>query len=398
MPLAAFERLLGSDHVRAIDGENLDGAPISGEIRPGTPEQVAACLRIASEEKQAVVACGGRSKLGWGNRPETGPLVLLSLVGLEHPYDLDADEGIVTTGVGVGVAQLREDAAAAGKRTLLDGPHAGATVGGTVAADPVCAGVAPDRRLRNDLLGIQVALPSGSLSRAGGRVVKNVSGYDLVRLQCGAHGTLGVITEVTLRLRPIPEARSVFARTLPSIEEAFHRAGELLESRVEPAGAAIHFGHGHCSLLWVLEGSEADVRGRAGRFEGESVEAGAWDEVDRSLVSAPPEGNARVRLLGRASDTETLCSRLEGAGGTPVVGLPLLGLVFGDLPEEVVPQLVGAAQESGTPVFVEQASPELKGRLDVFGLLPDTLSLMRALKARFDPARVLSPGRFVGRI
>lgn len=398
MSLAVFERVLGAEYVRTVDEERLDGVPIIGEVRPGTSEEVAACLRVATEEGQALLACGGGSKLAWGNTPDASTLVRLSLSRLDHPFELDAAEGFATAGVGISLARLREGASALGKCTLLDGPHERATVGGSVAADAFGATINRDRRLRDELLGLQVALPCGSLARAGGRVVKNVTGYDLVRLHCGAYGTLGVITDVTLRLRPIPEQRSILTRRVSSTDEAFRFAGELGESRVEPAGAAVRFRDGDGFLAWVLEGSEAGVRARAARFEGEIAEARVWEEIDEILASVAPDGCARLRVLGRPSDTETLWRWLEGIGGKPAVALPLVGLVFGDLVEEAVPGAVGAARASGTAVFVEHASPSLKGRIDVFGPAPDTTPLMRALKTRFDPNRVLAPGRLVGRV
>jgi glycolate oxidase FAD binding subunit len=398
MSLAAFESVLGAEHVQTIDGERLDGVPVIGEIRPGTPEEVAGCLQVAAAEAQAVLVCGGGSKLGWGNAADTPTLVRLLLTRLDHPLELDAAEGVAVVGPGVSLVRLRDEAAAAGKRVLLGAPHPGATVGGSVAADAFCAAVHPSHRLRDEILGLQVALPSGSLARAGGRVVKNVTGYDLVRLHCGAYGTLGVITEVTLRLRPISEQRWVVTRRVSSSAEACRLAGELSESRVEPTAAAVRTREGEGLLVWILEGSEADVRARAERFEGERAEPTLWEEIEGSLASVPTPGHARLRVLGRPSDTEARWLWLESVGGKPALALPLVGLVFGDLAEEAVPEAVGAARESGTAVFVEHASPALKGRVDVFGSAPDTMPLMRVLKARFDPNRVLAPGRFVGRI
>jgi glycolate oxidase FAD binding subunit len=393
----AFEALLGSRHVQETRGEHLDGVPIRCEVRPGTPEEVAACLRIAGEERQALFACGGATKLDCGNVVDSSELLRLSLARLDQPFELQPDEGIATLGAGVSLARLRDQVAAHGKWTLLDTPHPNATVGGTVATDAFSALLSADRRLRNDLLGIRVALPGGTLARAGGRVVKNVTGFDLVRLHCGAYGTLGVITEVTVRLRPVPETNCVLARPASSVIEAFHMAGMLVESRAEPAGAAIRPTETGLLVSWVLEGSEADVRVRAERFRGEGADSSVWSEVQAALVSIPPDGAARVRLLGRTSDVAAMWRWLEEAGGKPIVALPLVGIVVGDRPEDRVLDRVGAARESGKTVVIERASPTIKGRIDVFGPVPDSVPLIRALKARFDPQRLLSPGRALGR-
>jgi FAD/FMN-containing dehydrogenase len=135
MSLAGFQRVLGAEHVRTIEGERLDDVPIIGEVRPGTSEEVAACLRLATEERQALLACGGGTKLAWGNTPDAPTLVRLSLARLDHPFELDAPEGIATVGGGVPLARLSERATAEGKRTLLASPHDLATVGGGVATD-----------------------------------------------------------------------------------------------------------------------------------------------------------------------------------------------------------------------------------------------------------------------
>jgi glycolate oxidase FAD binding subunit len=398
MPLGPFEAIVGPEFVRETHGESLDGIPLVGEISPATAEEIAACLRAAAEGGQPLVPCGGGSKLLLGNRPDAKGLVRLSLSRLDATFDLDAEEGVGTASAGVRLERLRSEAAAMGRRTRIDTPHPGATVGGTIATGAFGPALHADRRIRDDLLGVRVALPSGALTRAGGRVVKNVTGYDLVRLQCGAHGTLGVVTESTFRLRPAPEDRRLLARRLSTVDEAFEVAGRLLASGAEPDGSAVRSEEGGALLLWVLEGSEGAVSARASRFEGETADEAAWNELERVLVSPASEGAARLRLMERPSDTSALWARLGSVGGRALVALPGTGIVLGDVPEERAPAAVEGLRRSLAAVVVEQASAVLKERIDVFDPAPDTLPLMRALKVRFDPERILSPGRFVGRI
>ena len=263
-----------------------------------------------------------------------------------------------------------------------------------MAADAISAGLRADRRPRNELLGIQVALPSGTLTRAGGRVVKNVTGFDLVRLHCGAYGTLGVITELIFRLRALPEAQRSFIREIRSSDDAFRLAGELMQSGVEPEGVMVHASRGIVELLWRLEGPTEDVRERTMRFEGEDAEPGVWPSVEALLVDAPRDGHARVRMLGRASDTGSLWGWL-GEHGVPVLALPLVGIVLGDLEEPRAEAAVRQAREAGMTVVVERASSPLKARLEAFGFEPGARGLMQTLKRRFDPQGVLAPGRFL---
>jgi glycolate oxidase FAD binding subunit len=392
-----FEELVGRDGVRQAPDDRLDGIPIAFEVSPGTAEEVAACLRVAAEQRAAVVPSGGGSKLAWGNPPDAKEVVRLSLARLDRTFSIEPEEGIGIVGAGVRLDRLREATAALGRRSLLDTRHEGATVGGTVATEAFGASLGPENRLRGELLGIQVALPNGTLARAGGRVVKNVTGFDLVRLQCGAYGTLGVITEVVIRLRPSPQERRVLFRESSSVDEALNAAGELLSSSVRPCGAAVPIGQG-VRLVWVVEGSGADVVARTSRFDGDPATISIWEEIERELARASSSGRARVRLLGRGSDVGALIGWLERNGGTTTLVLPSAGVVFGELPEKGGPARIEAGRSAGHTIFVEQASTDCKACIDVFGPEPDTMPLMRALKERFDRDRLLSPGRFLGRI
>ena len=214
-----FERVVGAEYASRPDGETLDGVPVVAVLRPADAGQVAACLADARAHGVAVVAGGGGSKLALGNRSRADELVRLDLGRLGEPAEVQADEGIASFGAGVSVARAERMAGERGMRTTLETGFAGATVGGTIAADPVGVESSLDQRLRHDLLGLEVALPNGTVSWCGGRVVKNVTGFDLVRLYCGSFGTLGVVTRATLRVYPLPESRLVFARECASVAD-----------------------------------------------------------------------------------------------------------------------------------------------------------------------------------
>jgi glycolate oxidase FAD binding subunit len=398
MPLRPFEAIVGKEFVRETPGEELDGIPVVGEIAPGSPEEIAGCLRAARESGQALVPCGGRSKLGLGNRADARDLLRISLERLSGPLEIEPAEGVGRAGAGVAVERLRAGCRSVGRRTLLETPHDAATVGGTIAADAFGARLGPGARLRDDLLGIRVALPDGTLARSGGRVVKNVTGFDLVRLHCGACGTLGVITEAIFRLRPTPEGVRILSRELNSAERALADAGSLLRCGVEPEGVVILPAERGARLLWALEGTSRDVASRAARFDGEAADEAAWREAERGIAGEAAPGSARVRLLGRASDSASLWAALCETGGRPRLALPMAGILLGDLPEEKAPEAVQSVRSTGVVLLVEEASPTLKARLEVFGLDSDSLPLMASLKERFDPVRVLAPGRFAGRI
>jgi glycolate oxidase FAD binding subunit len=397
----AFNEIVGEAHVERRHDERLDGVCITAVVRPGNAEEVAECLGVATRDGLPLVASGAGTKLGWGNRPAASALVRLDLSRLAGVVDLDADEGVASVEAGVTLGEFATRARACGKHTFLDPGRPDASVGGTIATDPPdpCAG--PEPRLRDDLLGLRVALADGRLTRCGGRVVKNVTGFDLVRLYCGSFGTLGVIVEATLRLRPRPESERVLVRAAATFEAACETAREILEARVRPAGLAILPEASAWRVVWRVAGAEADVALRAGRRAGDSATLRDWESVGRALVGdAAGEERVRVRLASRATDSVALGRDLRLHGGEHALraALPAAGIVLGEIDPSAAGDLLEEAVRHDWVVFVERAAPALKQHIDVFGAPPPSLGLMRVLKQRFDPKRVLSPGRFVGRL
>jgi glycolate oxidase FAD binding subunit len=390
-----FARVVGRTNAFLPAGETLDGVPVGLVVRPGSAAEVAACLAEARALGLAVVATGGGTKLGWGNRADAPGLVRLDLARLDRIAELDADEGVATVEPGTRVEILAGRAAASGKRTLLDSGHAGETVGGVIATDAFGPEGSHERRARNELLGLEVALPDGTLARCGGRVVKNVTGFDLVRLQCGAFGTLGVITEATVRLRALPASRVVLGRALPGFADAVESALEIAASGAAPAGLAVlPVGRG-AEVLGLFEGGEADVGLRAGRASGERLAEADWERARAARSSAADA--ARIRLGARPSDTCELAFAVENLAGHDALrlALPGFGCLFAAPPEDALDALVERAAKEGWACMVESAPAGWKRDHDVFGRAPEALPLMRALRERFDPDRVLAPGRFL---
>src|SRR5215831_13778312 len=181
-----FEAIVGAEHVVRPENDALCGARVLAVVRPADAAEVAACLRAATESRVPIVAVGGGTKLGFGNDLDARDCVRLELGRLSRELALDPDEGVADVGAGVALERLAGEAAAVGKTTAFEALRTGATVGGAIAVDPVGLDFGPDARARDDLLGLEVALANGELAHAGGRVVKNVTGFDLVRLHCGA--------------------------------------------------------------------------------------------------------------------------------------------------------------------------------------------------------------------
>jgi glycolate oxidase FAD binding subunit len=392
-----FASVLRETELADPAGMDIDGVPVFAVLRPETAAEVAACLGVASRHGIALVPRGGGTKLGWGNVPRAKSLAVLDVSRLCKPLDLLPEEGIATAAAGVRVADFARQAAAIGRRSLLDGLDPQATIGGTVASDPLGCEFTLDRRLRMDLLGLQVALANGTLTRCGGRVVKNVTGFDLVRLYCGALGTLGVITEVTLRLHPLPELCEVYGRELGTVADAISEAQQLLAARIPHAGVAVDPSG---RLLWRLEGGREAVALYQRRFAGEALDLAAWEQVRARRVEPAPPQLARLRISARPSDVGVIAHFVQSWAGEGALrlALPAAGTVFACAEPASLAVLFEQAARQQWLVFVEAAPLSFKESGDVFGPATETLPIARAIKRRFDPEAILSPGRFQGRI
>lgn len=376
----------------------LDGVPFSNTLLPQSAAQVAEALASVRADGLAVVATGGATKLGWGNVARAKSLVRLDLTQLSSVLEIDADEGIATVSAGVRVADLERAAREAGKCTRLPALHGGATVGGTIASDALAPEQSQARRLRDDLLGMQVALPNGEVTKSGGRVMKNVTGFDLVRLYCGSFGTLGIVTETTLRLWPLPEARRVYQRSSARMADALELAASLAEQRVDPLGVAILPEPEGVRLVWAVEGSQVDAELRGSRVAADRAGEVSWSEVQRAVAGAESDSadQLRVRVSGRSTDVRAILAEIEAVGGSIAALLPTIGVLLAEIPQAGFGSLLASATSQRWALLVERGSAKFKAGIDVFGPEPSGIELMRALKRQFDPGCVLAPGRFVG--
>jgi glycolate dehydrogenase FAD-binding subunit len=392
-----FEAIVGASHFSRPEDETVCGARVAAVVRPGSGAELAACLRAASESRTAVLPVGGGTALGRGNPLDAASCVRLELGRLCAPPQLDAEEGVGEVDAGVTLDALARAAAAIGKAVPFDLLRPGSTVGGAIAVDPVTP-EAPERRLRGDLLGLEVALPNGELTRCGGRVVKNVTGFDLVRLYCGSFGSLCVVTRAVLRLRAAPERVVVTRARFATFEAALEAAAQVAPAE-SPLAAAVRRAEGGALLLLRLAGSAAEVEAELAQAPGERAGAADWSAVREVFARPPQAGLARVQLGARPSDVPVLVRGLASAAGDSALELvlPRAGLVLGRAPLASLPAVVELAARSGAALAFERAAGDPLG-CDAFGPPPPALELMRALKARFDPARVLSPGRFVAGI
>jgi glycolate oxidase FAD binding subunit len=411
----------------APPGTAVDGVPVARVARPGSVEEASQVLRAAADDGLAVAFAGGWSKLGLGNPPERADL-LVSTERLDQVLEHVAGDLVVRAQAGVRLADLQERLAPAGQWLALDPPEPSATLGGVMAAN-----ASGPRRLRygtvRDLIiGVTVVLADGTVARAGGKVVKNVAGYDLAKLFCGSFGTLGLVAEVIFRLHPLPAAAAVVTVAVDTparAGEAVHRLGR---STLEPSAVELTVDEWGwpARLTVVFEGIEPGVEAQAAA----AVELLA--QVGEAAVAGPGETDAALHQLGALpfekaelalkatfppADLPAVLAELRGGLGrwagqvsvhaaSGVLWLASAareGQLRDDSPEipRVVEAIAGTRERlvaRGGSLVVIKSPPVLKGTVDAWGPAGDALGLMRRVKERFDPERRMSPGRFVGGI
>ncbi len=298
----------------------------------------------------------------------------------------------------------------------LDPPDGGATIGGLVAAGdsgPLRHRYGAPRDL---VIGITLALPDGTVAHGGGRVIKNVAGYDLPKLAAGAYGTLGVITEVALRLHPKPEGTATARFEAAEPAELQRIALELAARPLEAEALDVSFGPDGGAVLVRFGGAVAAERARS--LDGaETIEdddelwerqrANQRDLKSRfgrsSDTSAPSDASPAsvvLRVHALPSELGRVLQTARDLGGS-VVGRAGVGTSWLTLPDGATERTVAdvRARLAPHPVVVTDAPADLRSAVDPWGV-PDgpELALMRAVKARFDPAGKCNPGVYVGGI
>jgi len=378
-----------------------------------------------------LTATGGRALLrGGGTKPALGAAagavdVVLSTACLDAIDVVDADEGVAHAGAGVRLARLREAVHAAGWEIALDPASDAATLGGVLAAGEVGPRLRGFGRPRDVVLGLEVALATGERTRCGGRVVKNVTGYDLAKLYCGSLGTLGAIEGAWLRLHKRPETAQTLVAELPdpAAALAFERAAAdlaavravvTLDAATSHRLAPHAVREGRHAVVVELAGPEALVAAQARRLAKQAPaanlarEAAGAGEALARLRAWHEEANRGddlgVRIACRPSRVGAVLAVLAH-GGASAVAQAHAGLVFARLPlghadttdalrsaQAVLAEAKrvgeGALRYEGGPAWARLASGTV-------GPDPATGALSRAIALRFDAAGVLAPERVV---
>ncbi len=418
--VAALAPSLAPGGVRRDDlGEFVvDGIAPSVVVAVASLEELQAVLREAHGEGLAVVPAGGRQHLGAGNVPSAYD-VALRLAGLDAMVAHEPADMTVTVQAGMRLAALNEHLARHGQTLPLDppcGPEA--TVGGVLAANAYGPLRHAFGTARDWLIGTQVVHADGGTSRSGGRVVKNVTGYDTHKLYVGSLGTLAVIAEATFKLAPLPKVD----RTLTlSFDSARAACGAVLAARdaglavhaaevLSPAAASAVCGESRWVLLLRVAGGPAAVerslRDLPSLTRGSTIsqrnDSALWDAWAHEFNPRGLAARAAVLPSSVAPAIEALDRALAGSAQrlSATVAAGLIRIVLDAAGDEaaVVDRAKDIVSMHNGTVVVDAASPALKARIDVFGASRSDLAIMRRLKEQFDPQRILAPGRFAGRL
>jgi glycolate oxidase FAD binding subunit len=392
----------------------IEGVTPSFVASPGSTEEAAALLRTAAEHDLAVVPRGSGSRLDWGTPPARADLVVETL-RMDKVIEHAAGDLVARVQAGTRMGELAGVLAAAGQEVILDVPGT-STAGGVVAT-----ALAGPRRLRygspRDLLiGITIVRADGTVARSGGKVVKNVAGYDLGKLYAGSWGTLGLITEVTFRLHPLPGARAYVTAVFADLAAA---CGGVAAAAASPlVASAVELGRsspgGPLQVGVLLEGSADGVAARAdlmaALIAGPGQAALSADAPDWWPGSPATDGGTLIQVSFWVSALESVLGTVDAAARSlevtaTVSGAAGAGVVYVTLPPDVAADVAGRfagalrrtlSHERGG-VVVLAAPAAVRATLGEYGGMTGpvpSVRLMRAVKDQFDPGGRMSPGRF----
>ena len=423
----------------------IDGLSPMAVVVPENREQVTDVMRWAADSGITVFPRGGGTKTMLGNPPDSVGLVL-DLSRLNRVVDYQPGDMTVTVEAGITLDALQRELSTARQFVPLESPLIGrATVGGTLAtayAGPMAHAYGPPR---DWLIGIGVVGPDGLSTKAGGRVVKNVTGYDLNKLYTGSLGTLGVIVEASFKVSPLQPEEYALVAPFDSMEEAVAAGRQALDLSAGPlsylavtGGLARHFLATHPGsplgqalgerlgglALCFFAGRAAAVQRRMEDTSAALLNAGAVDAVAIDGVS-PSSARQWATDLGWQEDSlPALAMRIMAPRRIiPVLAETCLGigllespsemladpgfgsvrlLFWGEADEEGIVKTISdvrlAARQHGGTVLVEICHPSIKVNMDVWGEEPSGMEIMKRIKDQFDPQRLLNRGRFIGRL
>ena len=389
-------------------GDLVDGLRPQVVARPASTAETSAVMRFCHERGLAVTVRGGGTKQTWGMPPARLDVILETL-RMDQVVEHAHGDLIATVGTGLRLADLDRVLRENGQQLIIDDLVGGSTVGGAVATNQSGPRRMAVGAARDLLIGVTVVRADGTVAKSGGKVVKNVAGYDLCKLLTGSFGTLGVLTEVTFRLHPVTAASQWVSVDVDPGELA-GPVERVLHSQLVPTALEVDHagGTGPVRVAALFTGTEEGVASRVTAAR-ELLGNGAG-ETDATWTGrfpwlgddGPGTDVAALKLTCQLSSVPALVQE-AARRGVAVRGSAGAGVLYAAAPAtdlaDTVAGLRGWCLRHGGSLVVLDAPGTDKTTLDVWG--SDSvggLEIMRRVKHEFDPTGVLSVGRFVGGI
>ena len=429
MMTLAFTDALPADIIRDGDANDaIDGITPQFVISPRSVDELGRALSVADSQRLAVAPRGGGTQLALGNRMQRLDAVV-DTSALNRVVAHNAADLTLVVEAGITLASLRETLAEKGQFLALDAPLPDrATIGGTLAA-----GVSGPLKwqygsARDLVIGMKVAQPDGRITQSGGNVVKNVSGYDMARLHVGGLGTLGVITEASFKLTPMPRRETTLLARFRTAAACLDAALHIFNSGVMPIALtafngsvserigldgdnpadyvlAVRLGGRPRTLRRMRDEAFNAIRERALSVDTLDDDAAElWSNLADFGYSEGAEAVVSVRIATLPNRLDKAIDILAPHGNAAIVAQPGYGMMnahwFGEnVPSaEAIHSMRPNIQAIGGSLIVERAPYQMKVILDVWNYTGESLEIMRNLKAQYDPNGILNPNRFTGGI
>lgn len=421
---SSFASIVGEEN--AVSWENIElsrqklilqaimpGIIPSCIVIPHTTEQLAQAIALAHRHNWRVLTCGNCSKISWGGLA-SGADVIISTERINKLIEHAVGDLTVTVEAGMKFNQIQEILAHHRQFLALDPIAADATIGGIVATADTGSLRQRYGSVRDQLLGVTFVRADGEIAKAGGRVVKNVAGYDLMKLFTGSYGTLGVISQVTFRVYPMPEISGTVVLT--GTAEAISQAADTLRgSALTPTQADLlssqlvsNLGLGKgLGLIARFQSIVESVQEQSNRLleVGEKLglqgkiysavdEADLWEKLREQIYSPVTQSVITCKIGVFATAAVEVLSSLDIGLIHIASGLGMLRLES----EKKVMEVRSLIQNNGGFLTILSAPIAVKQNLDVWGYTGNALQFMRGIKEQFDPKNILNPGRFVAGI
>jgi glycolate oxidase FAD binding subunit len=411
-----LRRIVGPDNVsEATEKDAVEGVEPDFVVEPGSIEEISDVMKLAARGGLAVAPRGGGTKMHIGDPPRRLDLIV-STARMNEVLEHTPGDQIVRLEAGVKLEDLQEHISGSDQMLAIDPPERGASIGGIVATNSSGPRRYRYGTVRDLIIGITVVLHDGTVAKAGGKVVKNVAGYDLSKLFTGSLGTLGVIANANFRLHPRPSVARTVAVEVAEPQQAQAATQAIVHSQVEATAIELHYGENEKQLAVLLESIPGGIDAKEEtayfllkRF-GE-VRTLSDEEADRLgpltppevvdevvlKIGAPPAELAAVldSVLGAAERKGLTHPRITGHAGT---GVTLVG--FSGENEDGAAGFVEEMREiwvrRGGNVTLQSAPLTIKQRVSTWDNGGDYLGLVRRVKEKFDPRGGMNPGRFLG--